>query len=421
MKRRILFGMVTTAAIMSSQFAGAVSPTPDEMAEARRWAAAKVEGNGETTAGQAGRQYQAQWIWCNAAPQRPIHFPMFGFARFRKTIEVASPPERATAYITADTYYRLWVNGQLAMHGPARSSRGKATVDPVDVGHLLKQGKNTLLIQVFHGMCPSEAIIQAPGLLCELEAMSGGKRAIIAATGATWEAAEIVAWDPRQSFRFTCQRGWVEDYDARRELEEKWQPAVVLGSVGMAPWRRVSMRDVPMPAPLLPVRPAKLLAAERGDGFVGKVEPGGGQLQNWQWDLSRSEWDRRAEWFRRLETERLRADAAAAVNPMAVTSKGTGDTLLQGDGASIAYDFGLGYVGFVGFEVTGHAGQVVEIAWNERLSGDNAVRPRAQAGNNAVRYTLREGRQSFLAFHPQFVRFLRIVQRGQGQLTLHRL
>ena len=107
--------------------------------------------------------------------------------------------------------------------------------------------------------------------------------------------------------------------------------------------------------------------------------------------------------------------------PIVVTSKGRGDTLLKGDGALITYDLGLACVGFIGFEVSGRSGQVLEIAWNERLSADHAARPRAQVGNNAVRYTLRDGRQSFLAFNPQFVRFLRIVHRGQGDLRVHRL
>jgi hypothetical protein len=34
---------------------------------------------------------------------------------------------------------------------------------------------------------------QAPGVLCELEADVEGKRDILAATDATWEAAEIAA------------------------------------------------------------------------------------------------------------------------------------------------------------------------------------------------------------------------------------
>ncbi|MCX7425564.1 MAG: alpha-L-rhamnosidase N-terminal domain-containing protein [Planctomycetia bacterium] len=358
------------------------------------------------------REYQAQWIWGNVQSPKP-----FQFVRFRKTIELASRPTSATAYITADTFYRLWIDGQLVMHGPARSSRGKATVDPVDVGRYLKQGKNTLTIEAFHGVCPFETLTQAPGVLCELEADSDGKREIVAATDATWEAAEITAWS-RQSLRFSYQRGWVEQYDGREVLREQWRPAVVLGKVGTPPWRKVELRDIPLPAPLVSVPPTAVVAVQRSDGAVGKIEP----VERYDLDgVSRPEWDRRSEWLRRLEGENLRDDAAAAVNPAGVTGKGAGDTLLEGDGASIAYDLGLGYVGFLGFEVTGRNGQVLEIAWNERLAGDGAVRPRAQVGNNAIRYVLREGRQSLVTFMPQFVRYFRVVQRGEGRITLHRL
>ena len=323
-------------------------------------------------------------------------------------------PASATAYITADTFYRLWINGQLVMHGPARSSRGKATVDAVDVGRHLAQGRNTLMIEVFHGVCPFEALAQAPGLLCELEADFGGQKAILAATDATWEAAEITAWS-RKSLKFNYQRGWTEQFDARRTLEEKSQPAIVLGKVGTAPWLKVEPRDIPLPAPLVEVRPASVVAVQRGDGYAAdfhgpetRIEP-------------KAEWDERSAWFRRLHTEHLTADPAAAKNPQGLTKEGQGDAVLQGDGAGISYDLGRGYVGFVGFEVTGQAGQVIEVVWNDRLSGDGAVRPCAQTGRNALQFTLRDGRQSFLAFMPQFARFLRISQRGPGEVTVHRL
>ncbi len=363
----------------------------------------------DSPAVRADRQYQAQWIWCNVESREP-----FQFVRFRKTIELASRPDRATAYITADTFYRLWINGQLVMHGPARTGRGKATVDPIDVGRRLAQGRNTLMVEVFHGVCPFEALAQAPGLLCELEADFGGRKAILAATDATWEASEITAWS-RKSLKFNYQRGWTEQFDARRTLEEKTLAAIVLGKVGIAPWQKVEMRDIPLPAPLTQVRPLSVVAVQRGDGFAAdfhgpetRIEP-------------RAEWDERSAWFRRLHTEHLRADPAAASNPTGLTRDGQGDAVLHGDGAGIAYDLGRGCVGFVGFEVSGDAGQQIEIAWNERLSAAGAVRPCAQTGRNAIQFILREGRQSFLGFMPQFVRFLRISHRGAGNVTVHRL
>jgi len=256
-----------------------------------------------TSAGQADRPYQAQWIWCKVESPKP-----FQFVRFRKTIDLVSRPASATAYVTADTFYRLWINGQLVMHGPARSSRGKATVDPVAVGLYLKLGRNTLMIEALHGICPFEALAQAPGMLCELEANSAGKRQIIAATDATWEAAEIKAWS-RDSLRFSYQRGWIEQFDERQTLNERWQPAVVLGKVGIGPWKKVQLRDIPLPAPLLPVRPTSVVAVGRSDGYVGNIDPVG------RFELPRPQWDRQSEWLRRLQTEHLHADATAAANP----------------------------------------------------------------------------------------------------------
>lgn len=358
------------------------------------------------------RPYQAQWIWATVESPKP-----FQFVRFRKTIELAAKPDAATAYITADTFYRLWINDRLVMHGPARSSRGKAAVDPIPVEPYLVQGKNAVMIEVFHGICPFEALAQAPGLLCEVEATVHGKKEILAATDAAWDAAEITAWN-RDSLRFSYQRGWIEQFDGRRTLQENWRPAIVLGPVGTAPWKTVEMRDVPLPAPLLPMRPTRVVNVQRSDGGVIDIEP----VERFDLDgVTRPEWNRRSEWFRRLEGERLRNDDAAAANPAGVTSNGDGDTVLNGDGASITYDLGQAYVGFLGFDLSGRDGQSLEIAWSSRLSGDGLVRPRAQTGNNALRYDLRDGQQAFLAFTPQFARFVRVVQRGPGRLTLHRL
>lgn len=356
------------------------------------------------------RSFQAQWIWSNVATLEP-----FQFVRFRKTFDLAAIPAEATAYITADTFYRLWINGQLAMHGPARSSAGKATVDPVDVTQYLKPGENMVVAQAFHGNCPFEALAQAPGFLCELEITSGGTRQVVA-TDATWQATEISAWN-RQSPRFSFQRGWMEDYDSRRELEEVWQPAMVLGPVGMSPWTRVELRDVPLPAPLEPVYPVSVVSVQRGDGFVGPCGPGDARIMG-----PPLEWDLRSVFFRRLQTERVKPDESAVTHPGDLTNNGTGDAVLHGDGATVTYDFGRGHVGFIGLEVTGQAGQVLEIAWNEQLpQAEPTARPHAQVGNNALRYILRNGRQSFLAFTPQFIRFLRIAHRGESDLTVHKL
>lgn len=354
------------------------------------------------TSADVPRQWQARWIWTKVAAEKP-----FQFVRFRKSFELNAAVQKATAFVTADTFYRLWVNGELAMQGPARSSAGKATVDPVEVMSLLRLGRNSIEAEAFHYDGRFEALGQAPGFLCELEIAAGDGQQLIP-TDASWEACEITAWS-RQAPKFSFQRTWVEDFDARLELAPAWRPAVVLGEVGMAPWKTDVLRDVPLPDPQRIIRPARVLGVQRGDGFTGEMET--------------TRYGPRPDWCRRLQTEQVRPDASAATNPGGVTSDGRGNAVLKGDGASIAYDLSANNVGFIGFEVSGVSGQTLELAWNESLDDSGqTVRPiQGIDANQALRYTLRDGRQSFLTFNPYLLRFVRIVQRGGGEITLHRL
>ena len=254
-----------------------------------------------------------------------------------------------------------------------------------------------------------EALGQAPGFLCELEISAAGGRQIIA-TDSTWEAREITAWS-RQAPKFSFQRTWVEDFDARLELVPAWTSAVVLGEVGMAPWKIVMLRDVPLPDPRRTIRPARVVGVQRGDGFTGEMEgatgTGLGLIGVGDSKQSMSDQARAS----RREFEGLTAD-------------GRGNAVLKGDGASIIYDLGANNVGFIGFEISGVSGRApLEIAWNESLD-DNGQTVRPVQGidaNQALRYILRDGRQTFLTFNPYLARFVRVVQRGDGQITLHRL
>jgi len=341
------------------------------------------------------RDYRAMWVWAKVETKEP-----FQFVKFRKTFDLPANPERAVAFITADTLYRLWVNGRYVMYGPARSSVGKATIDPVDISRYLKQGANTVLVDAFYGNIMFEALAQAPGFLCELEIEANGRSEVIG-TDASWEACEDKTWN-RGAPKFSFQRGWVEDIDARLESSAKWQPAVVLGKVGMAPWKAVEMRDVPLPESG-DVKPASVASMQRSDG------PDQQPLAE--------------KWVDRLNSEPLSIVDQADVNPAGVTAKGRGSVTLPGKGFSVTYDMGVAEVGFVGFEVTGNAGDVIELVWGERLR-DKTLAPRPNQGLSAVqsmRYVLKDGRQTFMGFTAQLVRYLRVVNRSEGSVKLHKL
>ena len=356
----------------------------------------------------AQRPYQAQWIWCNVTSPQP-----FQFVRFHKTIELALPPKTATAYITADTFYRLWVNGQLAMHGPARSSRGKATVDPVEVGRLLHAGKNAAV----RSKCFTVAVPSRPWP--RPRDCFANWRLNRAASGRSWRQRMPPGKPPKSPpgtanrSASTTREDGLRTTTRGRSWRRKAQPAVVLGAVGMAPWRTVDLRDIPLPAPLVPVRPLAVVAVQRGDGRVGDIASGTASIcrgpEGSTFHVVLAVGDR-------APPQRPRG---GGLSP-GVTDKGHGDTLLKGD-ASFTYDLGLAYVGFIGYRGQRPQGQF-SISHGTSGSPPTTRAPRGHSGNStSFRYTLRDGRQSFLAFNPQFVRFLRIVHRGQGDLRVHRL
>ncbi|MCL5098412.1 MAG: alpha-L-rhamnosidase N-terminal domain-containing protein [Candidatus Omnitrophica bacterium] len=345
---------------------------------------------------------QAQWIWGKVERPDP-----FQFVRFQKGFELDAAPEKAQVFITSDTFYRLRLNGQLVMHGPARTSAGTATLDVVDATPYLQAGRNRIEVEAFYGNCRYEALAQAPGMICALDIKSDG-RDLVVTTDSSWQFAEVPAWN-RQSPQFSYQRAWVQDYDARLDARPDWQPVVVLGPVGTAPWKTLQVRDIPLPNPRYSIQPESVVAVQRGDGEMGDGKAGGfGNPPNW---------------LQRLEREGVKTDASAAANPEGITMRGKDDTVLEGNHAEVTYDFGADYVGFVGFEVSGDAGETLELAWNERLSdyGGTARPGERLTANLALRYVLRDGRQTFLAFTPQVIRYLRIAHRGPGNVTVHRL
>src|SRR5574341_446600 len=60
-----------------------------------------------------------------------------------------APPQRAELLISADCRYKLWINGQFAGRGPARSFPHAQCVDRLDVTAFLRAGRNLIAVQVY--------------------------------------------------------------------------------------------------------------------------------------------------------------------------------------------------------------------------------------------------------------------------------
>jgi hypothetical protein len=78
----------------------------------------------------------AQWIWMPS--DRTLSNT---FALFRKEIELKEAPVRALGWVTADSRYRLSVNGQRVQWGPAPCDPRQLDVDPCDLTALFKPAR----------------------------------------------------------------------------------------------------------------------------------------------------------------------------------------------------------------------------------------------------------------------------------------
>lgn len=111
------------------------------------------------------KQWKANWIWC-AGETSGDNVMLCA----RKTFNLVNKPETSRLYISGDSHYSLWVNGEFIGRGPARSSAHHQSFDILDIAAKLKAGKNVIAIKVHHtDYTVSYTDKPRPGLLFQLE------------------------------------------------------------------------------------------------------------------------------------------------------------------------------------------------------------------------------------------------------------
>ena len=164
----------------------------------------------------------SKWIWC--AQNKPHAYNQT--VLFKKAFEVKNP-QGAKLLITADSWYRVSVNGTWLNDGPARAYPNHWQYDELDISSTLKTGKNRIeVIARYFGCGTFHQIPQAGGLRAELRL---GRT--VTGTDSTWLAAPSNAWQQWVP-KISIQMEPVEAYDARFEKILDWQPAVEIKRAG---------------------------------------------------------------------------------------------------------------------------------------------------------------------------------------------
>ena len=152
----------------------------------------------------------ARWIWYPSARTLQNTFVLF-----RREVVLTAKPRRATGWISADSRYRLEVNGQRVQWGPAPSDPRWAEADPLDLTNHLEAGRNVIGVTVlFYGAGDGTWPLGKPGFLFSLEIEQADGHIDRIVSDGEWRALVCRAWRPGRAKRWYL-RALQEEFDSR--------------------------------------------------------------------------------------------------------------------------------------------------------------------------------------------------------------
>ncbi len=335
----------------------------------------------------------ASAVWIGSAHPFDLHE---AYLDFRRALTLAQPPRSATLFITADSRYRLWVNGTFSARGPARCWPHAQAVDALDLTPHMRAGGNVLAVQVYQPGYSHFAYVHrgAAGLLAWL--VVDDDTALVTDT----------AWRVRRDPAFASLVPRVSIYGSGVEardlnLDDSW-PALeyddaawagprVVAPVGGSPWISLRPRDLPLLVER--AQPLTLIEARRG-AVAENADP----------HLAL-----RAGWL------------AARRAPFTSDAAGWFDmTLAAGEAAFGLFDLGRDYQGQGWAEIEGAAGgETLSVSYAETIRNgelilsDPATYCRVRLTDN---FRLRPGAQTAETFALRGGRYLLFQLAGPGQL-----
>jgi len=342
---------------------------------------------------------EGKWIW-RAYPDAPRNFYLYA----RRTFRCRQKPTACVLRISADSRYKLYVNGHYICRGPARFDHRFMVYDTVDITRRLRAGRNAIGVLVHHY---GESTFQyrrsgQAGLFVSGEAELPSGRVLPLNSDSSW------LWLPARAFRSSTARtsiqtGFQEWYDARDEEagwsepdydDSGWEPMRQLDS-RHTPWGPFEERGIPL------LREAEVDAAAVVDQLAGRdnaaylTEP----------DLGRAI----------IYDESGGAATHVASKPSACLRGSGGATVIgplrPGDNGGLIIDFGTEVAGCPRITLQSRAGgEIVDLAYAETLC-DGRVQPisNIRAGSRdsfADRYVTKAGKQTWEPFAFRGFRYL---------------
>jgi hypothetical protein len=376
-------------------------------------------------------RWDASWIWGHEEAS-----PKNYYLQARGAFHCAARDEGPILlHISAETRYKLYVNGTYVARGSVRSDPRWQYFDTHDISGLVADGDNAIAVLVHYiGIPSAHGINTQGGLICQVEQMTDREPEILCHTDASWKVIRANGWKLDAPVRNTKQ-DFVEMFDARKEPadwytrdydDRAWKPASIVGAFGpetrswvqgsvshaprhpVSPWETLVPRDIPLLAEERKFAQHIVAIGEtisaKGDADPATAIAAGLALP--------------------LQVVRIEnADQLLAENPgqyteivnyyetSAVGTQKQGRDIHIRD-SYIVLDFGKQVNGYFRLVLEGAAGGVVDIGYSEFM-WDGRVTPffKHGGGCNADRYTMRGGLQEWETFMWRSFRYVHLAFR----------
>lgn len=193
----------------------------------------------QTTATASPSTDESAYCWITDSPDPGRN----AFVLFRLDLDLDAAPLDARIAVFADTRYRLIVNEHVLSYGPARFYPSHPEHDTHDLDHLLRAGRNVIMVEVWAAGSPNFQSVSAPPVFRAAGSvrMANGSTVSLDSPGA-WTARRLASRES-ETVPLSFAIGPVEilDVAARaRELAGPWDGAAA-SPVGLvrtthAPW-----------------------------------------------------------------------------------------------------------------------------------------------------------------------------------------
>lgn len=308
--------------------------------------------------------------------------------------------------ITGRSFYRLYINGKIAAHGPARTAHGYLRVDELDLSAYVQEGINRVAIEQIsfgdaYGGYSNDITLEDGIMLFEIYSEEGETVAF----SSKKTPCIVLRSRRRKTERKTHCREATEIWDIDEQYD-LWRTAEISGMFSES-------HEISAEYTLLPRRMLYPELKKETGAFLA------------EFGTFHMEGDYEMTFYEKRTPEVYKEYSDHVLRDLSLIREHAGNTEVSfvPDGVSVnvkenaflSYSFTESFVGFAGFRVKTDSDIRIDIVTTELQKTDGTVLYEFNVG---ARLYIKKGEYSFVRFDPSLARYIRLYITGNANVTI---